>query len=134
MSKGVAFLDVEVQTRNGPARHLTVIITNPDDDRNFLAVPVSTYVKINGKPLPGQDESCLLTPGCHPFIKRKSYALYKKAKAISFQQLYNGLNRGLFVRQPNMAKEIIQDLQRGAELSIFFPEELKRFFSFFLDG
>jgi hypothetical protein len=134
MSKGLAFLGVEVQTRNGPARHLTVIITNPDDDRNFLAVPICTYQKKDGKPLPGQDESCLLPIGCHPFIKKKSYALYRKAKAVSFQTLYNGFRKGMFTKQPDMAKEIVQNLQRGAEDSPFFPEELKRFFSFFLDG
>jgi hypothetical protein len=134
MSKGLAFLDVEVQTRNGPARHLNVIITNPDDERNFLVVPICTYQEINGKPLPNQDESCLLSAGCHPFIKKKSYALYRKAKAVSFQTLYNGFRKGVFTKQPDMTKEVIQDLQRGAELSRFFPEELKLFFSFFLDS
>jgi hypothetical protein len=133
MSKGLAFLDAEVPTRNGAARHLNVIITDPDTERNFLAVPVCTYREADGRPFPNHDTSCLLKPGCHPFIKRKSYALYRKAKAVSFQTLYNGFQKGVFAKQPDMAKEVVRDIQRGAELSPFFPEELKRFFDFFLD-
>jgi hypothetical protein len=134
MSKGQAFLDAEVQTRNGPARHLNVIITNPDDEQTFLTIPICTYQRIGGRPLPGQDESCLLSPGCHPFIDKESYVLYKKARALSFAKLFNGIRQGLFKKQLDMPKEIVQDMQRGAEASPFFPEELKRFFEYFLDG
>jgi hypothetical protein len=132
MKKGMAFLDVEVPTRNGPARHLNVIITEPDDEGNCLAVPICSYRETNGRPFPNQDESYLLSPGCHPFIKKKSYALYRKAKAISSQTLSNGLKRKVFSPQPDMAIEVVQGLQCGAELSRFFPEELKRFFNYFI--
>jgi hypothetical protein len=131
MAKGQAFLNVPDKTARGEIRHLNVVITNPDDDNNVLIVPVCTYREKDGKPLPGQDTSCLLPVGCHPFVKERSYIRYRNAVAMNLINIFNGLNNGKLERKPDFDIHFVQDMQRGAEESIFLPEKFKRFFEYF---
>ncbi|GHT96105.1 hypothetical protein FACS1894141_5870 [Spirochaetia bacterium] len=132
MGKGQCFLDQEVETRRGKIRHLNVIISNADADFNSLVVPITTWYEINGRPIPTQDNSCVLPPDCHPFIKHKSYAKYKMARSLNSIDLANGLFKGEFIKQQDMSVQYVQDLQRGAEASPYLPDQLKRFFDYFL--
>jgi len=98
MAKGSAFLSEAEQTSRGPTRHLNVIITEPDNEQNYLVVPVTTYREdANGRPFRGQDASCILPPGCHPFIKRKSYVRYKNARQMSALEIVIGIHKELLV-------------------------------------
>jgi hypothetical protein len=132
MAKGQSFLNVPDKTPRGEIRHLNVVITEPDNDNNVLVVPVCTYREKDGKPFPGQDDSCLLPSGCHPFIKERSYIKYRNALAMSIIDIFNGLNKGKLVKQSDFDSRFVQDMQRGAEESIFLPEKLKQFFEYFL--
>jgi hypothetical protein len=132
MVKGQAFLNVPDKTSRGDIRHLNIIITNPDDDNNVLVVPVCTYREKDGKPFLGQDLSCLLPAGCHPFIKEKSYIRYHNAKAMNLIDIINGLNNGKLIRQKDIDIRFVQDMQRGAEETPFIPEKLKIFFEYFV--
>jgi hypothetical protein len=75
MAKGQAFLSDVEPTAHGPTRHLNVVITEPDEEQNYLVVPITTYrTDSTGKPYRGQDDSCILPAGCHSFIKVRSWA------------------------------------------------------------
>jgi len=132
MAKGQAFLNAPDDTSRGNIKHLHVIITNPDSEKDVLVVPVCTYHEKDGKPLSGQDASCILPAGCHPFVKVKSYISYRNSKAMNFIEIFNGLNKGILIRKQEFESQYIQDMQRGAEESQFLPEKLKRFFKHFL--
>jgi hypothetical protein len=133
VAKGQAFLSEAEQTSRGPVRHLNVIITEPSEEMNYLVVPVTTYREDgNGRPLPGQDDSCILPAGCHPFIKHKSYVHYKYARQMGAFEILIGIQKGLLVKKEDMDPVIIQNMQRGAEESPNLPEELAHFFQFFL--
>jgi hypothetical protein len=135
MAKGQTFLGEEEKTSRGPTRHLNVIITEPSEDMSYLIVPITTYREdANGRPVPGQDDSCILAAGCHPFIKHKSYVHYKYARQMSALEIVIGIQKGLLIKKDAMNPVIIQDIQRGAEESPNLPEELTRFFQFFLTG
>ena len=132
MGKGQAFLNVPDITARGEIRHLNVVITEPDSEKNVLVVPICTYRKKDGKPFPGQDSSCLLPAGCHPFIKEESYIRYHNARTMSLIDIFNGLNKGRLIQQNDFEARFVQDMQRGAEESPFLPEKFKRFFEYFL--
>lgn len=100
----------------------------------MLVVPVCTYREENGRPFPGQDDSCILPAGCHPFIKQKSYIRYYNAKAMSLVEIFNGKNKGILTMREDFAPALVQDMQRGAEESPFLPEEFRRFFNYFLSS
>ena len=131
MAKGQAFLGVPDATARGQIRHLNVVITEPDDENNVLVVPVCTYYEKNGKPYYGQDSSCILPVGCHPFIKEKSYIRYQNSKTMNLINIFNGLQKGILVRKADFDVQYVQDMQRGAEISPFIPEKFKRFFEHF---
>ena len=132
MAKGQSFLNEPDNTVRGKIRHLNVVITEPDEDNYVLVVPVCTYREEDGKSWLGQDLSCILKAGCHSFIKVKSYISYRNAKAMSLVDIFNGLQKGRLTKQPDFDTCIIQDIQRGAEESIYLPEKYKRFFNYFL--
>jgi hypothetical protein len=133
MAKGQSFLSEEEPTSRGHGRHLNVIITEPTEDMNYLIVPVTTYHEdANGRPIPGQDDSCILKAGSHSFIKHKSYVRYKNARQMSALEILIGIQKGLLVRKEDMDPAVVQDMQRGAEESPFLPKELAAFFNYFL--
>lgn len=132
MGKGQAFLNEPDATNRGGIRHLNVVITNPDDENNVLVVPVCTCREKDGKPSPGQDLSCLLPAGSHPFIKVKSYISYRNARSVSLVDIFNGIHKGRLVRKEDFDPVFVQDMQKGAEESPFLPGKLKVFFRHFL--
>ncbi|AEF84832.1 conserved hypothetical protein [Treponema primitia ZAS-2] len=135
MAKGQSFLSEEEPTSKGLTRHLNVIITEPTEDMNYLVVPITSYREdTNGNPIPGQDDSCILKAGSHPFLKHKSYVRYKNARQMSAVEILVGIQKGLLIRKEDMNPRIIQEMQRGAEDSPHLPEELRYFFKFFLQG
>lgn len=81
--KGSSFLSDEKDTLHGSKRHLNIIITNPDEENNFLVVPVTTWREKDGKPYKRQDTSCILESGSHPFIKHKSWIFYAYSRSMS---------------------------------------------------
>jgi hypothetical protein len=131
MGKRQTFLSDYENTSQGPMRHLNVIITEADEDLYYLVVPVTTYREKDGKPFGGQDGSCILPAGCHPFIKHKSYVRYAKARKLSYAEIFNGLKRGILIRKEDMPVQYLQDMQKGASISPYLPEELSHFFEYF---
>lgn len=68
MKDGSTFLNKFVKTFTKPKRHLMIIIAHKLDE--YLAVPLNTWR--NNAPFYIQDDTCLLYPNDHPFIKYKS--------------------------------------------------------------
>jgi len=131
MAKGQAFLNKPDKTARGEIRHLNVIITDPDTEKNVMVVPVCTYRETNGRPLPGQDLSCLLPAGCHKFIKEKSYIRYQNSRVMSLIDIFNGLHKGVLVRQEDFDLSLVKDMQKGAAASPFLPQKFRAFFRYF---
>jgi hypothetical protein len=131
MGKGQTFLSDFEDTPRGEFRHLNIIITEPDDDMNYLVVPVTTWRERDGRPFAGQDGSCILQAGCHPFIKHKSYVFYAKARKMSYAMVFNGIKKGRLIKKENMPPDIIGRMQKGALISPYLPEEFTYFHSFF---
>jgi hypothetical protein len=131
MGKGQAFLSENENTPQGLMRHLNVIITEADEDSFYMVVPVTTYREENGRPFGGQDDSCILPPGCHSFIRHKSYVRYAKARRMSYAEIFNGLKKGILIKKDDMPIRYVQDMQKGAAISPFLPEELSHFLEYF---
>lgn len=131
MGKSQTFLSDFEDTPQGPMRHLNVIITDPDEDLYYLVVPITTYRKKDGIPFQGQDKSCILPIGCHPFITHESYVYYAKARKMSYAAVFNGLKKGVLIKKDNMPLQYLQAIQKGASISPYLPEELFPFLEHF---
>lgn len=128
MPKGQTFLSEEEQTRNGKChRHLRIVITENDDNNEFLVVSVTSWY--DGARW--QDSNCILYPGDHPFIIKKSWVDFKRSRSMSYAEVFNGLNHGLLIRKEDISSEILHRIQCAAYESEFIQDELRRFFDYF---
>jgi hypothetical protein len=127
MGKGQTFLGKEEQTGSGLKRHLNIVITEPDEDQNYLVVPVTTWHDGYRR----QDDSCILPAGAHAFITHKSWVNYARAKQMSYTEIFNGIRKGYLIAKVDIAAPHLQDIQKGAVNSPYFPEKLNHFLEFF---
>lgn len=119
---GRTFLSDIAHTTSGDKRHLLIVIAELGLD--YLVVPVNTWK--DGRK--GQDDSCILDVGDHPFIKHRSWINYRRAKVISAITLINGLNSGKFIIMDDLRKDIVDYISAKAQISIYLPHEYMRFF------
>lgn len=124
--KGKTFLSDD-NTKRGVIKHLRIIISEADAINEFLVVYVTTW----HENVRGQDNTCVLNAGCHPFIKHKSWIDFSRSEAMNYAKIYNGIKKGLLIKKEDMPFEIINRIQKGAMKSEFFPSSLERFFEYF---
>ena len=122
MAKKQTFLDSPTEK---DIRHLNIVITDANSEREYLVVPVDS-LKYRY-----QDRSCVLHPGDHPFIKHESFVNYKYAQVISFVQLFNGLQKGLFIKKEDISEEVLRRIQAGARKTLHLRTEFKAWFDLF---
>jgi hypothetical protein len=129
--KGLSFLGGgESVTNKTP--HLHIILSDSDEDGNCLVVSLTTWREDdNGKPFRGQDKSCILDAGDHPFIKHRSWIYYAKARSLPCNEIYNRIMDKTFERQAALKDDVLLLIQEGARKSKFLPGEMRRFFNFF---
>lgn len=128
MPKGQTFLSEEEQANNGKShRHLRIVITENDDNNEFLVVSVTSWYN----DAHWQDPSCILKPGDHPFIRDKSWIDFRRSRSMSYVQVFNGINHGLLIRKEDISSEILHRIQRAAYESEYIQDELRRFFDYF---
>lgn len=123
MFKGKSFLDDPLETKS--IRHFRIVISDPNEDNEFLTVPVDTFRS------DFQDKSCLIEKDEHSFIKHRSFVNYKFAKVLSFAKIFNGLRSGLFIKKEDVSPELLSRIQNGAKISKNLRNELKVWFELF---
>lgn len=123
MSKRTSFLD-EPLPDNGK-RHLRIIITDSNDDNEFLTVPVDTLRSRF------QDKSCLIQPNEHNFIKEQSFVNYKYARVLNFATVFNGLQKGILIKKEDISTELLKRIQNGAKVSKQLDIKFQEWFNLF---
>ena len=93
-------------------KHLFVILTDPVSteagSKGVLLVGVSSV-----RPDLFHDPACLLYPGDHPFIGRKSFVYYRMARIEDAQKLINGVKQGVLVPRDTLAGDIFARVCQG---------------------
>lgn len=123
MPKKQTFLDEPVT--DDEIRHLRVVITDPNEDNEFLTVSIDTYKSRF------QDDSCIIQAGEHQFIKHVSFVNYRYAKVLSFAKIFNGLKQHIFIRKEDVSEELLRKIQDGAKKSKNLSREFKSWFELF---
>ena len=123
MIRRQTFLDEPPQTCG--KRHLRIVITELSQDNELLTVPLDTF---HGS---FQDTSCIINQGEHPFVKTRSFINYRYAKVLSFTQVFNGLQKGLFIRKEDVSEELLKRIQDRAKRTKHLAQELKCWFALF---
>lgn len=101
---------------SGPKSHIHFVISEINPDGNTLVVNASTY-----RGMRGEDTSCILQPGEHPFIKAVSYIPYQYAREMRWNEIQK--------RKPvdDVSAELYAKLREGARNSDFFPRKLLKY-------
>lgn len=126
MGKGQTFL-ADDKTARGIIKHLRIVISNADIINEYLVVTVTTWYEN----IKGQDSSCILEAGCHNFIRHKSWVDFSRSKAMTYEEIFNGIRKGILIQKENLPPEVVLKIQETAKKTVFLPTDLERFFDYF---
>lgn len=73
-------------------------------------------------------ETCILNPGDHEFIQRKSFVVYRRCQITETAALLRGLRDGKLVPREPMDADIFEDICEGLLSSIFTPRKFIEYF------
>lgn len=106
--------------------HLFVVLNDPKVFPNYGSNPQVLLVNLSTvRQGVHFDATCLLQPGCHPFVKVESYVLYRSARVEPEAHVLALVQKGLFTPQDPMPVAIVGDIRSGLIASPFTKREFK---------
>lgn len=104
--------------------HLHILLTSPSQKHpdKVLIANLSSFVQ------GVHEESCILEPGDHPFIKHRSYIPYNKAKIFALQNLRDGIAQGLYRPRDPVGHDVFKRICNGLEQSTRVALGIKKFY------
>lgn len=73
----------------------------------------------------GCDESCVIEPGEHPFVIKKSYVFYRRGLFLTRPEFQKLEQMGCIKDREPVSKELLIRIQRGALHSDFAAQEFQ---------
>lgn len=106
--------------------HLFVVLNDPKVFPNYGSNPQVLLVNLSTvRQGVHFDATCLLQPGCHPFVKVESYVVYRSARFEPEAHLLALVQKGLFRPQDPMSAAIVGAIRSGLIASPFTKREFK---------
>ena len=107
--------------------HLFIVLNDPKVFAGYGPNPHVLLVNLSTVPQDGvhYDSTCVLEPGCHPFVKAKSYIVYRSARIDPEAHLLARVAQGLFKPQQPMPAGIVANIKAGLTTSPFTKREFK---------
>ncbi len=97
--------------------HLHVAVTNPFDSGNHIPqILLVSLASIHPDGF-GYDQTCILKPDDHPFIKHDSYVVYRRAQIMELRYLERMLKNGLITRKEIADTKVVERIIVGIERS-----------------
>lgn len=107
MEPGDTFLMPSGTHHNPNAMHLFVVCSLLRNENEVLLASIATWRNHLC------DSTCILTPGCHPFINRKSYVFYRSSRIEKIADLEFGLGQLHFIEKDPMPAELVERMLDG---------------------
>lgn len=83
--------------------HLHVVCADPNENDLTVVVPICTYSQ------PYHDDTCVLQPHEHNWLRHDSYVLYRRAEVVSVTGLQRGIEAGrIEARDPINAQAFLR--------------------------
>jgi len=101
--------------------HLWVVLSDPLQDVNtpMVVVSLTSYHE-------GDDASCIIEPGEHPFIRRRTTALYQEAIPASNDGLHTKADHGELILQGRMRSDVLDRIRRAVMKSQYVARQCKK--------
>lgn len=106
---------------NPNLKHLFVVCTDIDGDGNVLLASVSSWKNDLCDP------ACRLPSGCHEFITKDSYVLYRKSRIEKATVIENGIRKGVLIQKDDFKKEIVVAALSGFKKSRQVPRKVVKY-------
>lgn len=103
-------------------RYLFVICTDACPESKHLLVPLATYRNEYC------DSTCILEPYEHPFIRVKSFVLYRSSRVEFVDTLQKGVNDGILVPREPVNKQTFLRIAKGICRSRGTPQKIKSYY------
>ena len=100
--------------------HLWIVLTDPDDNDKLAVVNLTTRRT-------GSDETVILRPGDHPFVKHPTIVNYGDADFAIAGKLTNAVSRGVAWSHSPVNQDVLSRIQNGVQQSRHTPRELKEY-------
>ena len=98
--------------------HLWVIISDPEQDSDqVLIVSLTEYH-------PKKDTACILAPGDHPFIHKRTCVAYDLANAPSLDDLIQARDDGDLIPNDADAPDVLERIRKQSSLSTKMDPDL----------
>ena len=103
-------------------RHLHVVCNDTDEKGNNLIVPVASWTNDLC------DNTCILQPHDHGFIRHKSWLVYRNAVVKAAERLEHGIREHLLLRHDDMNQAAFLRVRNGISRSPHTKRKIKVYF------
>lgn len=100
--------------------HLWIALTNPDKNKRFLAVNITSYD-------PSKDGTVILNVGDHPFIRKQSVVKYAEARLFEVTLFEKNIADGFAQRKEPCSNKLLDRLIEGLCGSDYTPGEMVKY-------
>ena len=115
--KGTLLID------SGPTgKHLYFIATDVCDDGCHLLVNISTLQSDK------DDQTCVLVPGCHPFVIANSYVKYRMAEIQPADRIARMVAGWVWLPKEDCSDDVIDQIAAGFVKSPHTPQRIVNYF------
>ena len=98
--------------------HLWVVASLPTPDGSLVIFNLTSHRS-------GCDETCVVEPGEHPFVKHRSVVAYARGQSLPAQAVKYMQARKLYQPHQPVSAALLDRIQRGALASEFTPQKLQ---------
>lgn len=99
--------------------HLFFVISDPAlDAKQVVVVPLMTWDEY-------KEQTCVLVPGDHPFIRHRSYIDYGCAKSVDATKVERSIKAKQFRTNKRASDDLLRKIREGADRSDFLPLGLR---------
>lgn len=109
-------------SHNPDGLHLFVVCNDPCEHDRHLIVPISTFTNALC------DQTCLLEAHEHPFLRHRSYILYRKAQIEDRKTLLAGIELGHLIQREVLNSQSFLRVVNGVCRSPQTPRRIKNYF------
>lgn len=107
---------------NNSTLHLTILMAGPDRADQVAVASIST-----DKGTRATDPACILLPGDHPFIDRRSYVAYTYACFMDLAAIHAGIANRTLKLDDTLEEQVTRRVIEGAMMSKHIPRGIQSF-------
>ncbi|MDM8559018.1 hypothetical protein [Candidatus Parabeggiatoa sp. HSG14] len=113
---------------SGSSHHLHFICCNPVYYPNVGKDCVLVVNISSTNPTIEYDQTCILKPEDHPFIKRPSYVYYRKADIYGANNIIRNVAEGTFITHQDCSEPVFEKILKGFSVSEEVKIKILRFY------